>query len=127
PLFFGPGFFEIQFILPSIWLSLSLLLGIAILFIYFICKHKGSKLLTIFLLFFIFSIVVRYFSFLPWVVKEYIIKPNELSLQKPFIENSIKMTLKAYNLSHLEVKNFNGEKISKDDLSIKTLNLIHNI
>src|SRR5699024_3647158 len=36
PLFSGPGFFEIQFILPSIWLSLSLLLGIAILFIYFI-------------------------------------------------------------------------------------------
>lgn len=127
PLFFGPGFFEMRFILPLIWLSLFLLLGIAILFIYFIHKRNGLKLLTIFVLFFIFSLGSRYFNFLPWIVKEYIIKPNEFSLQKPFIENSIKSTLNAYNLSHLEVRNFDSQEISQSVFSVKVLNLIRNI
>ncbi|ADE14676.1 protein of unknown function UPF0182 [Nitrosococcus halophilus Nc 4] len=127
PLFSGPGFVEMRVILPFIWLSLFFLLGVALSLVYFINRHKGIKLLVFFSLFFMLSLGARHFHFLHWATQEYIVKPNELSLQKPFIEGSIQATLDAYNLSDVEVREFERERILENILNTKVQDLLRNI
>ncbi|KFI23276.1 UPF0182 family protein [Nitrosococcus oceani] len=127
PLFSGPGFVEMRVILPFIWLSMFFLLGIAFFLLLFIHKRKGLKTLAVFSLLFILSLGARHFHFLHWATQEYIVKPNELSIQKPFIENSIKATLDAYKLSNVEVRKFERKKALKNIFNAKVQDLLHNV
>lgn len=127
PLFFGPGFVEMRVILPFIWLSLIFLLGVALSFMLFVHKHKGLKLLMVFSLLFISSLGVRYFHFLHWATQEYIVEPNQLSLEKPFIENSIEATLEAYKLDKVKIREFDRERVLEDIANAKVQDLLRNI
>jgi len=52
----------------------------------------------------------RYSPFLPDLVNRYIVKPNALSLEKPFIANSVRSTLTAYDLDRVEVRDFSPQR-----------------
>ncbi|QBQ55799.1 UPF0182 family protein [Nitrosococcus wardiae] len=127
PLFFGPGFIEMRIVLPLIWLSLFFLLGIAFSVIFFIHKRKGLKLLTVFFLFFVLSLGARHSQFLHGVIQEHIVDPNELSLEKPFIDNSIQATLDAYKLKDVEVRDYQRRKIPVSVANTKVQDFIRNV
>lgn len=111
PLFFGPGFVEMRFILPLIWLSLFLLIGTALALVYYMNTRKGTVILAGFTLLFALSIGARYPGFLPSVIEKYIVKPNEITRERAYIVNNIKATLAAYDLDHVEVRDFSPERI----------------
>ncbi len=114
PLFHGPGFIEMKLILPLIWVVLLALGGTAISLIYLVNTRKGVKVFGAFLVAFVLATLVRYSGFLPYTLQKYYVKPNEISLERPFIENNIKSTLNAYRLGEVEVRNFNPERIPSD-------------
>ena len=66
--------------------------------------HKHGKIIALSTssLFFISTMVFK--SFYPSFQQRYIVEPNELEKEKPYIENNIKFTQLAYNLNHVEVK-----------------------
>lgn len=106
PLFYGPGFVEMYITLPFIWLCLVLLLAVAVTFIYFVNTRKGFiKLVTISVLFFL-SLGARYSSTVPELVQRYFVKPNEMTLEAPYIANNISSTLAAYNLQNVETRKY---------------------
>ncbi len=114
PLFFGPGYIEMNIIAPLIWLALILLGITAFSLVYYFNTRKGLTILGAFAAAFILATLVRYSDFIPRNVEKYIVKPNEISKERPYIENNIKSTLSAYNLDDVEVRNFSPERIPYD-------------
>jgi uncharacterized protein len=106
PIFYGPGYVEMTFILPMIWVCLGLLLVFAAFFIYFVNTKKGLiGLVTIAVLFF-GTLGFRYSPHVPEVLQKYVVKPNELALQSPYISHNIQSTLTAYDLQDVERREY---------------------
>ncbi len=126
PLFFGPGYIEMNIIVPLIWLSLILLGLTAFSLVYFLNTRKGLTILGAFAAAFILATLVRYSDFIPQTVEKYFVKPNEISKERPFIENNIKSTLSAYNLDDVEVRNFSPERVPHDYASPEVTTILRN-
>ncbi len=114
PLFYGPGFVEMQIILPLIWVSLLLLMATAFSLLLSIHNERFIKVFIPVGVLFVLSLGMRYSSFLPDAVEKYIVKPNEISKEKPFIANNIKATLDAYHLTDVETRDFNPGRVPID-------------
>ena len=106
PLFSGPGFTEIWVVLPLIWLSVLSVGGIALSLIFVIHLRRGLKPLVAFILLFLLSLGGRYTSLLSELVQTYIVKPNEIARERPFITHHIQATLAAYDLTRVETRDY---------------------
>ncbi len=98
PLFFGPGYVEMNITWVLIWICLILLAGAAISLIYLINTRKGIRIFAGFAVVFALALGARYSDSLLQTVEKYIVKPNESSKERPYIQNNIKSTLSAYRL-----------------------------
>ncbi len=105
-LFFGPGFTEMRLILPLIYAAAALLAATAVSFIYWLHTRRGLKVLAVLAGLFLVAAWGRYSDFLPGLMQRYFVKPNEISREKPFIENSIRATLAAYDLDRVETREY---------------------
>ena len=114
PLFFGPGYVEMNITWVLLWICMILLAGAAISLIYFVNTRKGLRIFAVFAILFALGLGTRYSDFLPQTVEKYIVKPNESSTERPYIQNTIKSTLAAYRLDDVEVRDFNPERIPTD-------------
>ena len=118
PLFFGPGFVEMRIFLPLIWQALIFLGATAFSLIYVIHRRKsrrwGLRLTAVFAVLFVLSLAGRYATFVPRIVEKYLVKPSEISREKPFIESSIRATLLGYKLDAVEIRKFEPERLPRD-------------
>lgn len=106
PLFYGPGFTEMWVVVPLIWLSIAFLLGLALSLILFIHTKRGLKALLMFAVLFFLAVGGRYSPLLPGLVQKYLVAPNELAREKPFINYNIQATLAAYDLTKVETRDY---------------------
>lgn len=113
-LFPGPGFVEMRVILPLIWLSLLSLLATAVFLIYYLNTRRGLKALVLLTTLFFIVLWARYSPFLPNLVEQYVVKPNEISRERPYIEKSIRATLAAYDLDRVERREYRIEEVPWD-------------
>jgi len=114
PLFFGPGWVEMNVTWVLIWACLILLAGAAASLIYRINSRKCMRAFAAFAVLFALALGARYSDYVPQVFEKYIVKPNESSKERPYIENNIKSTLAAYRLDYVEVRDFSPERIPAD-------------
>ena len=111
PIFYGPGFVEIRYQLPLIWLEIITFIATALsagLFI-FSEQHRVKAPFLISLSVFIVAIVLPRIELIPNLVHKYIVNPNPVKTNKPFMQQNIDATLSAYDLKN----------INTVDLSIK--------
>jgi hypothetical protein len=123
PLFFGGGYVEMNIVIPLIWIALLFLAGAAFSFIFLVNTRKGSWVFVAFTAAFILANFVRYSDLLPHAWEKYFVKPNEISKERPYIDNNIKSTLAAYRLDDVDVRDFNPERIPSD-ISIPNIQAI---
>lgn len=114
PLFFGPGFTQMHVTLPLVWAAFALWAAAVIGGLYYLNFRKGAKPAIGLVLVFIGVLALGNTRFLPSMVEKYLVLPNELSRQGPYIENSISATLAAYRLDDVETRDFEVEKIGWD-------------
>jgi uncharacterized membrane protein (UPF0182 family) len=110
-IFYGPGYVEMNVVLPLIWLSIFFLFTTGVLLITYLNTHKGLKYLTISGVLFALALTGRYSPFLPNLVEKYIVKPNEISKERPYIENNIKATLTGFKLDQVERRDYKIEPL----------------
>jgi len=127
PLFFGPGYEEMKVILPMIWMVMVLLLATAALLVHFIYTRKDWRPLAGAAACLCLVLWGRYSDFLPSVVNRYIVKPNALSLEKPYIANSVSATLAAYDLDRVEVRDFSPERMPRGVPEPKVQDILRNV
>ncbi len=111
PLFYGPGYVEMNIIRPLIWICLILLIAAAVSLIYLVNTRRGIRAFVGFAVVFALALGARYSDFLPQLVEKYIVKPNESSKERLYIQNNIQSTLAAYRLDEVEIRDFNPERI----------------
>jgi hypothetical protein len=101
PQFFGPGFLELNYYLPLIWMSVAALIGTAIAAIWF--AHRGKGLATALSLgsIFLATLVARNISAIPEAIDRFIVKPNPVKTEVVSMKNNIDATLAAYDLNNI--------------------------
>ncbi|MCU0588863.1 MAG: UPF0182 family protein [Syntrophobacteraceae bacterium] len=127
PLFSGPGFAEMNIVLPLIWACLISLAGLGVSLITYVNRRKGLKSLLIFALLFALCLGGRYSSFLPAMTNEYIVRPNAITRESPYIQHNIASTLSAYRLSEVEVREVVPERLQMALDAPKTEGIFRNI
>ncbi|MEX2606806.1 MAG: UPF0182 family protein [Kiritimatiellia bacterium] len=111
-LFFGPGYAEIYWTLPLLGVAAFMMIPLAASLIRLVFLHRGIKTCVFFAILALCAHGVRNQQAIPNSVNNFIVKPNELEKQGPFIAQTIQSTLTAYQLQDVERRTF--EKAQAD-------------
>uniref|UniRef100_UPI003569AC80 UPF0182 family protein n=1 Tax=Desulfosarcina sp. TaxID=2027861 RepID=UPI003569AC80 len=106
PVFFGPGYVEMRIVLPMIWLSVVFLAATGISLVVGFNRKAGWKLPLIFLLLFALSVMGKNADFVNNMVRKYIVAPNQIARERPYIDANIRSTLAAYGLDAVQTLDF---------------------
>ena len=103
PIFYGPGYLEIIYDLKIIWLKIATFIATAISFglLIFSTEHRIKKPFFITFSLFIGAMAIPYAQFIPDSINRYLVNPNPVSTNKPFMQQNIDSTLTAYNLNNI--------------------------
>ncbi|MEW5801385.1 MAG: UPF0182 family protein [bacterium] len=124
---FGAGYTDMNAQLIAYWVFIVIAAVCAFLF-WFNTSAQGWKWPLIGLAI-LFSLSVLGNRFYPWVFQKFIVAPNELILEEPYIEKNINYTRIGYNLGNIEEKEFPAttnltiEDIENNYLSIKNIKI----
>ncbi|MBN1499536.1 MAG: UPF0182 family protein [Spirochaetes bacterium] len=105
--FFGAGYSDVNSQLFGYKICMILCFAAAVIFIFNIFK-KSIRIIFLSAVIIIPSI----FAFtvvIPAVQQRFFVVPNELDRERPFIENNIRFTRSAYDISKIEIVNFKNE------------------
>ncbi|MEI6066519.1 MAG: UPF0182 family protein [Methylococcaceae bacterium] len=104
PIFYGPGFVEIRYQLPLIWLQIVAFVATAItagLFI-FSEKHRIKAPFLITLTIFLCVTGLPKIQLIPDLIQKFIVNPNPVKTNKSFMQYNIDATLDAYDLKNIK-------------------------
>ncbi|BBO75915.1 UPF0182 protein [Desulfosarcina widdelii] len=106
PVFYGPGYVEMRIVLPFIWLVTIFLAATGISLIVSFNRGKGWKIPAVFALLFILSFVGKNADFFADSVRKYVVAPNQILRERPYIDANIRSTLAAFDLDAVETRDF---------------------
>ncbi len=106
PIFFGPGYVEMKIILPMIWLSVIFLAATGISLVVSVNRKSGWKLPVIVGVLFALSVMGKNADFFNDMVRKYIVAPNQIARERPYIDANIRSTLAAYGLDAVQTQDF---------------------
>jgi len=111
----GAGYTDVHVALPALWLLIVLAVIAAIV------SWVNVRLRTIRLVIaapvLVFGGSFLFAEAIPGLIERFYVKPNELQLEKPYIQRNIALTRQAYNLGQITVKPFPAEQ----DLTFQSL------
>jgi uncharacterized membrane protein (UPF0182 family) len=114
-LIYGAGYSDVHATLPVLWIELFLCLLTALAFA--AGARRGSLKPAIFSLGLLVAVMVAGGAIYPEIVQRFIVAPNEIDRERPFIANAIKFTRQAYALDRFEEREFTAvEDLSLSDI-----------
>ena len=122
---YGASYADVHAQIPAYWTIIGMTTFLTLsLFLYPLYK----KLRVVFIILLLWLVtLVGYVWVYPSLIEEYIVKPNELQKEMPYIANNIKFTSKAYGLDKVVEKSFTiDNNITYNDI-LQNHNTIENI
>lgn len=116
PLFYGPGYEEMWVTLPLIGGALLLVLVIGAVVIRLFNSARGVWTLAAMTVLLVAVVGLRHTPFMIDAVHRFVVKPNELTRQAPFIANNIQATLAAYDLQDVETREYPLREPARDEV-----------
>ena len=101
---FGPGYADLHANLPALWILLFLTLAAGSLLIYNIYRRQARLVGISIGILLGASLLVG--GIYPSLLQQFRVDPNELALERPYIENNIKFTRRAYALDEVGVEHY---------------------
>jgi uncharacterized membrane protein (UPF0182 family) len=102
PQFFGPGFVDLRYNLPLIWVAVAGLVGAGAAAIYYLNRRQGLPVLAGCVLLFLGAAGLRQISAIPHVIDRFVVKPNPVKTEREYMQNNINATLAAYDLNDIK-------------------------
>jgi uncharacterized membrane protein (UPF0182 family) len=103
PQFFGPGFVDLRYHLPLIWLSVAALILTAAASLHYLNRRRGLPKLPLALVaIFLLSAGLRKIDVIPALLDRFVVKPNPVKTEREFMRNNIEATLTAYDLNDIK-------------------------
>ncbi|HKJ33436.1 MAG TPA: UPF0182 family protein [Balneolales bacterium] len=122
---YGANYTDIHVILPTLWVLVFLTVLMAGMVAFQWYRSNIKWVLSAGVAFIIVIIVGR--ILLPVAVNKYIVKPNELKLETPYLKHNIALTRKAYKLDHIKEKPYQGTDSLTQQIIQANTTTIHNI
>jgi uncharacterized protein len=117
----GAGYTDVAVFLPIINILIVFAVLIAVFIFFWMIFSKKTFKTRSFLMYTIIAYFIIAFvgqSFIPGVVQSLKVSPNEINLERPYIENNIEFTKIAYGLSDVVEKDFSvSDKFDKSIIS----------
>jgi uncharacterized protein len=118
PIFFGPGFIELRYKLPLIWLAE---LAVAAIYIsgvvYVFSQHHRSKTPTVIaFLCLLAALWLQHVRVIPENLEKFIVKPNYNRTEAENMHDNILATLDAYNLDNIKTIDFTVKVDATQDI-----------
>ncbi|MGB5635219.1 MAG: UPF0182 family protein [Waterburya sp.] len=104
---FGAGYTDVHAKLLAYKLLSVLAVLVAVLLIISIGQSRLTLPLSGIGLFFVTLLLINHLY--PWFMQQFMVNPNELAKEKPYIEHNIKYTQAAYHLDDVQRQNFAAE------------------
>lgn len=101
PQFFGPGFVEVNYHLPIIWISIISLLGAVLAGLWYLHQRKGMAVALTLGVVFLAALGLRQVAAIPYAINRFVVKPNPVKTERQYMKNNIDSTLAAYDLTHI--------------------------
>ncbi len=125
--FTGASYADIYGILPILKILIVVLLIGAVISIFSIFRKNSQALLWVIGIYLVISILGIWIY--PAVLQRFVVEPNELNKETPYIKNNIKATQKAFKLDEIEEQKLSGESsltledIKNNQTTIKNIRL----
>lgn len=118
PVFFGPGFVELRYQLPLIWLSIIsiITLFVSVAIYIFSKQHRTAVPIFIALGGFLIALGLQNVSFIPSLINTFIVQPNPVLTEGQFMSNNIKATLDAYDLDNINIVDYTIDLDASKDI-----------
>jgi len=118
PVFFGPGFLELRYELPLIWLSIISVLAIFVAAVIYIFSRRHRTAVPIFIACasFLVALGLQNLPFIPSLIKTFIVQPNPVQMEGQFMQNNVQATLDAYDLNNIKTIEFKADLDATADI-----------
>ncbi len=94
---FGAGYTDVHARLQAFWLMGFVTVAIAVLFVMALWR-SGFSLPTFGTALYL-AVLLLVNGVYPWIQQKFVVEPNELTIERPYIEHNIAFTRQAYNLN----------------------------
>jgi uncharacterized membrane protein (UPF0182 family) len=101
---FGASYTDINVSMPATWVMVAIAVATAIVLLINIFLRRALFSLLAIFIWIVAGIVGT--GLLPGVVQRYVVEPNELAREAPYIENNIRFTNLAYGLDKIQERDF---------------------
>jgi len=101
---FGASYTDVHARLQAYWLMGFITLAIAVLFILALWR-SGFSLPTFGTALYL-AVLLLINGLYPWIQQKFVVEPNELTIERPYIEHNIDFTRRAYNLNSVVTEPF---------------------
>jgi len=119
---FGASYTDISIMLPVLRVLMGIAVLSAVILVANIFIHRNVLPLAAIFIWLIAGFILR--GVAPEIVQRFVVEPNELVRETPYIEYNITLTNKAYNLDKIVERPFeNFQALSTDDLVANTTTL----
>lgn len=102
PVYFGPGFVELNFQLPLIWLNFLFFLGAAVAAIWYLHTRRGLKSMFACAGIYIAIVAIKHGEWMPGLIDRFYVAPNPVTAERKNIDYNIQATLQAFDLDQVE-------------------------
>jgi uncharacterized protein len=127
PVFFGPGFVEMRYHLPLIWLAFLAFLVLSGAALHYLYTRKSLKIVVASALCYLALVGLRHLSFFPELLDRFYVEPNPVKAERLFIERNIEATLAAYDLDRVKSIDFPIESSLSPVTTADVRETLHNI
>ena len=122
---YGPSYADVHVKIPSYWIVF--ILGLVITLLLFLSPVIRKKKIILYFAGLWVLVLVVLVGVTPSLIEQYVVKPNELQKETPYILNNIKLTREAYGLNKIKVEPFPVDQtISYKDIQ-ENQNTIQNV
>ncbi|MFH7241663.1 MAG: UPF0182 family protein [Spirulina sp.] len=101
---FGAGYTDVHARLQAYWLMSFVTMSIAILFV--MALWRSGFYLPMVGMGFYLAVLVLANGLYPWFQQNFVVEPNELTIERPYIEHNIAFTRQAYSLTNVVAEPF---------------------
>jgi len=125
--FYGPGLVEVGVQLPLIWSGILLLTALTGALLAYLNWNRGRNTVAVLAALTMLAFAAGRTSLVHDLVQTYWVKPNEISSERPYIQNSIRATLNAYGLDRVETREYRLEPLPALNQAALKPSVIRNI
>lgn len=113
---YGASYTDVRAQLPAFNILAVVTLIAAVALLVTVFQRRAWRAMVVLLLVWV-SVAVLAGNVFPGFVQRFQVSPNELNLERPYIENNIRLTRQAYNLTDIEVQDYEvADSVTVDQL-----------